>query len=174
MGSVRRGGRRGPHRRAGVPLVAALAMASLVGPFTGGAASASSTRPAARTPACVVLRPPKGGGAAVLTQAQNGRTYCVRVGEEVLFFLHAPSLSGPMWTVPVARPAGVLQTAALGVLPVRGATARRLRARRAGTATVTATRAVCLPAPGAVACTAMLLFKVILRVLARPGTAAVG
>jgi glucose/arabinose dehydrogenase len=123
-------------RRISAALARCLAAAVVAG--CGAAQAASSGHPTPG-PAC-----PQAPG---LTQADNGKTYCVRVGETVSVFLR--STQSRLWVPPLAS-GGVLKAVPNGAGSlVVGATAGWWDAVRPGRALVTSARPPCLAAVSA-------------------------
>lgn len=110
-------------------------MACLAVVVTAGCATARATAP--NHPA---QRPCPGAG-NVITQADSGKTYCVRVGDQVTVILHSTQKS--LWRVPLASGnvlVGVPNGA--GALVV-GATGRWFKATRPGRSVLTSVRPPC-------------------------------
>ena len=108
-------------------------------------------------------------GVITLTNADNGRSVCVRRGTAVLVYLRGTQAS--RWSVIHTSP-GVLQPHANGhgLLPL-GVTGASFVAARPGTASITSTRMACPTPPpnsgsqsGTVECVAILAFRVSVRV----------
>lgn len=107
--------------------------------------------------------------AITLTNADNGRSVCVRRGTAVLVYLRGTQAS--RWSV-IHASSGVLQPHANGHgLLALGVTGASFVAARAGTALITSTRQACPTPPpnsgsqsGTVECGAILAFRVSVRV----------
>ena len=98
---------------------------------------------------------------ASVTNKQNGKTFCITVGEKLLVFLTAPSRSEASWgAVHVSKP-GILKVAPLTLMLVRGVTAVNFLAVHQGVVELTSERPACTPAtPIAAICDAIMLWRV--------------
>jgi hypothetical protein len=88
-------------------------------------------------------RPPSGcqSAASLITQADNGKTYCVRVGDTVAVFLQSNEAS--LWLQPLAS-GSVLKPVPNGAASlVKGATEGSFTAVRTGQVLVTSVRPPC-------------------------------
>jgi hypothetical protein len=107
---------------------------------------------AAAGPRAAAATPPTVAGchsvASLITQADSGKTYCVRVGHTVDIFLH--STQGDLWLQPLAS-SGVLKPVPNGAASlVAGATEGSFAAVQPGRAFVTSVRPPCqVPVSGA-------------------------
>ena len=110
------------------------ALAGLVVVASAGCGTAQATATGHPTPACSRAN-------NVITQADSGKTYCVRVGDQVAVILH--SASKKLWLVPLAS-GNVLKGVPNGAgALVVGATGRWFRAAGPGRSVVTSVRPPC-------------------------------
>jgi hypothetical protein len=144
-------------------------------PLPAGASSPpSASSPSPPPPGTQRAGTCHGGAAArlrviTLTNADNGRSVCVRRGTAVLVYLRGTQAS--RWSV-IHPSSGVLQSHANGhLLLALGVTGASFVAARPGTASITSTRPVCPTPPpnsgsqsGTVECGAILGFRVSVRV----------
>ena len=128
-------------------LVAASAVVlALVGSACGGGSSSSSSA----APKCE--KAPEGIGPdanATLQDEDSGRTVCLRQGDVLTVFLHAP-VGEDRWRPITTHDGGVLTPRSSGVLTLPlGVTAAVYGGAKKGTATLTSTRPPCSPSNSA-------------------------
>ena len=161
---------RSPHASgvlAGVALVTGMALATAgcgsraPGTSAGGAASTGSATPTAAgsanpTAAVTCAKPAPPGSTLTLGSRDNGSTYCLRVGQQVIVYLQgAPA---HMWA-PIRSDSSALRPAPNGSLMLmRGVTGAAFTAARPGTAHISSARPVCIGR--SVRCDAMIAFHV--------------
>jgi hypothetical protein len=110
------------------------ALAGLAIVMSAGCGSAQATPAGHPTPAC--LRANNG-----ITQADSGKTYCVRVGDQVTIILHSTQKN--LWLEPLAS-GNVLDGVPNGAASlVEGATGAWYKATRPGRSVVTSVRPPC-------------------------------
>jgi hypothetical protein len=111
------------------------ALACLAVVVTAGCGTAQATAPRHPTP----LPCPRANN--VIMQADSGKTYCVRVGDQVTFILHSTQTN--LWLVPLAS-GNVLKGVPNGAGSlVEGATGAWYEATRPGRSVVTSVRPPC-------------------------------
>lgn len=109
-------------------------LAGLAVVVTAGCGTAQATATGHSTPTC-----PRAGN--VITQADSGKTYCVRVGDQVTVILHSTQKS--LWRAPLAS-GHVLKGVPNGAgALVVGATGRWFKATRTGRSVLTSVRPPC-------------------------------
>ena len=110
------------------------ALAGLVVVASAGCGTAQATATGHPAPAC-------SRADNVITQADSGKTYCVRVGDQVAVILH--SSEKKLWLVPLAS-GNVLKGVPNGAgALVVGATGRWFKAARPGRSVLTSVRPPC-------------------------------
>jgi hypothetical protein len=97
-------------------------------------AAAAGTRGSAGSPGCH-------GGASDITQADNGKTFCVRVGDTVAVLLH--SGDSHLWLPPLASGSALKPVPSGEASLVRGVTGAWFSAVRPGQVFVTSVRPPC-------------------------------
>ena len=111
------------------------ALACLAVVVTAGCGTAKATTPRHPAP----LPCPRANN--VITQADNGKTYCVRVGDQVTIILHSTQKN--LWLEPLAS-GNVLEGVPNGAASlVEGATGAWYKATRPGRSVVTSVRPPC-------------------------------
>jgi hypothetical protein len=111
------------------------ALACLAVVVTAGCGTAKATTPGHPAP----LPCPRANN--VITQADSGKTYCVRVGDQVTIILHSTQKN--LWLVPLAS-GNVLEGVPNGAASlVEGATGAWYKATRPGRSVVTSVRPPC-------------------------------
>ena len=111
-----------------------VALAGLAVVASAGCGTAQATAPRHPAPACSRAN-------NVITQADSGKTYCVRVGDQVAVILH--STQKKLWLVPLAS-GNVLKGVPNGAgALVVGATGRWFMAARPGRSVLTSVRPPC-------------------------------
>jgi hypothetical protein len=140
------------------------------GPSSGGPSSGGPTgAPGSGGGATCHGSPAARAHSLTITAAGNYKTFCVTKGTKISVFLKGTP--DRKWA-PIHASSGVLRPAANGELALAmGVTGASFLAAEPGTATITSARPVCAkgvpPAngtPGALACDAILAFRVIVRV----------
>lgn len=117
------------------------ALAGLAVAMTAGCAAAQATPDTHPTTAHPTPSPRCTHATSVITQADSGKTYCIRVGDRVGIILH--STESDRWRVPLASDS-VLKPTPSGMLSlVAGATGEFYKAVRPGRAVVTSIRPPC-------------------------------
>jgi hypothetical protein len=111
------------------------ALAGLAVIVTAGCGTAQATAPRHPTPR------PCGRAGDVITQADRGKTYCVRVGDQVTIILH--STQRDLWQVPLASGHALRAVPNGSATLVVGATGIWYQATRPGRAVVTSVRPPC-------------------------------
>lgn len=122
----------------------------------GGTAGAAAPSPRIATITCTVPTGPGPGYDASIGLKQNGKTFCLKVGQKLLVFLRAPKPYTSLWHAIHVSPSGILGPAPMTLMLVRGVTASNFRALKPGLVTLSSWRAACPPPkPGAAACMAI-------------------
>ena len=117
------------------------ALAALAVAMTASCGTAQATPPSHPTP------PHCPRATSVIGNADNGKTFCVRVGDQVGVILHGPQQD--LWLEPLAS-GGVMKGVPNGALSlVAGATGAWYQATRPGRAVVTSVRPPCRDAVSA-------------------------
>jgi hypothetical protein len=131
---------------------------------TGTGSPTGAASPAAAGICGAGVQPAPQGNTLTLGSSDNGTVFCLRVGQQVMVYLHGSPAQ--MWA-PIRSDATVLRPAANGRLMLaRGVTGAAFTAARPGTAHITSARPVC--AGKSVRCDALIAFRVTL-VVAVPG-----
>jgi hypothetical protein len=141
-------------------------------PSTGNAsptatATASPTATGSASPAATETcggsaKPAPSGSTLTLGSRDNASTFCLRVGQHVLVYLHGSEAH--MWA-PIHSDSSALQPSPNGSLMLmRGVTGAAFVAAQPGTAHITSARPVCTGTP--VRCDALIAFHVTLVIAA--------
>ncbi len=150
----------------GLALGAAACGSQAAGPSAGGpAASTASASPTAPGTCAGNAKPAPSGSTLTLGSRDNGSTFCLRMGQQVLVYLHGSPAH--MWA-PVRSDSSALRPSPNGSFTLmRGVTGAAFVATRPSTVHLTSARPACIGKP--VRCDAMIAFHVTI-VIAVPAT----
>jgi len=124
--------------------------------------AAGSGGPAATGTCGGTAKPAPPGGTLTLGNRDNVGTFCLRVGQHVLVYLHGSPAH--RWA-PIHSDSGALQPSPNGrLMLMRGVTGAAFAAVQPGTAHITSARPVCTGTP--VRCDAMIAFQVTIVIAA--------
>src|ERR1035438_1714078 len=123
-----------------------------------------SVNPTAAGPCGGSAKPVPPGGTLTLGSRDNGSTFCLRVGQQVIVYLQGSPAH--MWA-PIRSDSGALRPAPNGSLMLmRGVTGAAFTAARPGTAHISSARPVCIGR--SVRCDAMIAFHVTVVIAMHP------
>jgi hypothetical protein len=133
-------------------------------PTAAGSAIPTAAGSANPTAALTCAKPPPAGSTLTLGSRDNGGTYCLRVGQEVIVYLQGSPAH--MWAT-IRSDSSDLRPRPNGSLTLmRGVTGAAFTAVRPGIAHITSARPVCITRP--VRCDALIAFHVTVIVAGHP------
>ncbi len=149
---------------AGMALAAAACGSQTSSPSASGVAPGTGSASPTATRTCSSGKPAPSGGTLTIGSRDNGATFCLRVGQQVMVYLRS-SPARP-WR-PIHSDSSTLRPIPNGrLMLMRGVTGAAFAAARPGTARITSARPTCTRRP--VRCDAMIEFHVTLVIGAPP------
>jgi type V secretory pathway adhesin AidA len=135
-----------------------------VTPTAAGSATPTAAGSANPTAAVTCAKPAPPGSTLTLGSRDNGSTYCLRVGQQVIVYLQGSPAD--MWA-PIRSDSSALRPAPNGSLMLmRGVTGAAFTAVRPGIAHISSARPVCIARP--VRCDALIAFHVTVVIAGHP------